>query len=569
MRHALDRLAGQIPVAVPLPRRSRPPETSSRAESESPPVRPWRQARATHRRTPRTHPHVLDRGMDYWVTRVGIGLLLLGVAFLFKYAVDKGWLVPWLRITFGLLTGVVLAVIRFRVPTERRRFSQVMLGGAVATWYMTGFAAFQLLELVSYQAAFAFMGLVTLFTFFTSIRQDAPALSVVGTLGGLSTPFLLYSDTRSVPGLVGYTVLLLAGTSAIYLVRGWRSLLWTAALGGWPVLFSAVLWLDPGDRPALQAGFGALWLLFWIAPILREILAEREPERWPRPLSDNWTVSAFGKDDLNINHLTVLVLLVPLLALTGSLFIWNFSERLWGTVAIGMLALYAIGAWYLSRHDRLRVLTSAHRVTAAAFAIMGVGLLLDRHPHFLGWAILGLLLHLGARYWNDRALGVTGHLLFATLAVWLGVRLTGEAPPEVALLNARAIVDLAVMGTAVAAARWTGRVPGATYLIAAHAALLAWLWRELAVLPAGDGIVTAAWGAYGLLLLLLLKQYRKVGLATMFLPVGKLILYDLSNVDPFWRILLFLGFGGVFLALGYYFPALWKDEDGDSPPSTS
>jgi uncharacterized membrane protein len=39
--------------------------------------------------------------------------------------------------------------------------------------------------------------------------------------------------------------------------------------------------------------------------------------------------------------------------------------------------------------------------------------------------------------------------------------------------------------------------------------------------------------------------------------VAKLVLHDLSQVEAIWRILLFLGFGGVFLAISYYVPDLW------------
>ncbi len=33
---------------------------------------------------------------------------------------------------------------------------------------------------------------------------------------------------------------------------------------------------------------------------------------------------------------------------------------------------------------------------------------------------------------------------------------------------------------------------------------------------------------------------------------GKLFLVDLAEVEALWRVLLFLGFGGLFLALSYY-----------------
>ncbi len=52
------------------------------------------------------------------------------------------------------------------------------------------------------------------------------------------------------------------------------------------------------------------------------------------------------------------------------------------------------------------------------------------------------------------------------------------------------------------------------------------------------------------------------GMATLFVVVGKLFLVDLSEVEPVWRVVLFLGFGGLFLALSYYLQGLWRSEGG-------
>ena len=49
-----------------------------------------------------------------------------------------------------------------------------------------------------------------------------------------------------------------------------------------------------------------------------------------------------------------------------------------------------------------------------------------------------------------------------------------------------------------------------------------------------------------------------VAMGTPLLVVGKLFVVDLAEVESIWRILLFLGFGGIFLVLSYYFQNLWK-----------
>lgn len=40
--------------------------------------------------------------------------------------------------------------------------------------------------------------------------------------------------------------------------------------------------------------------------------------------------------------------------------------------------------------------------------------------------------------------------------------------------------------------------------------------------------------------------------------MATLLLMDLAGVEAVWRTVLFLGFGGLFLVLGYYLQHLWK-----------
>jgi uncharacterized membrane protein len=78
-----------------------------------------------------------------------------------------------------------------------------------------------------------------------------------------------------------------------------------------------------------------------------------------------------------------------------------------------------------------------------------------------------------------------------------------------------------------------------------------------------QGYITVAWGIYAAILLVIglrlnYPRLRTVSLATLFVVVGKLFLVDLVNLEVLWRILLFMGFGAMFLFLSYYFKNLWK-----------
>lgn len=511
---------------------------------------------------------LLAHGPEFWISRVGIGLLLAGVAFLFKYAVDQGWLTPTIRVAFGIALGIALAAIGLRVHAERRWFGQIMLGGAAATWYITGFAAFQLLQLVILPTAFGFMVAVTVFTFWAGLRQGEAVLAVLAALGGLGTPFMLYTESGSVPGLMAYTCLVLAGTSAIYLFRGWPSLLWTTAIGAWLVVALGFRTEAAADRIALQCGIGVIWLLFWLVPVSREVLADRNPARWSRPVPGGAPPGFASIHDRTPHLLAGLVLAVPVIALLTSRAVWGAGNWAWGTTALVGAIAYAGVAGYLSPSKALVLLAGAHRVTAATLLAIAVALLFEPDVVLVMLALEALALHLVAQRLAASGVAEPGnsvfrldtaaHVLYTVLAVWMFARLVSDVAPAPAVLNVRAAADAAAVALALLV---SGRLePRArlAYRLVAHAAILGLLLRELGALPAGDGIVTAAWGVYGIGLLLVARGARRVALVTLFLAVAKLVMYDLSQVEALWRILLFLGFGGVFLAISYYIPDLWS-----------
>jgi hypothetical protein len=627
-------LTGLIRALADRERESPPPEPK---RSPRPAARPVTVAAAPREplATPRPKPRVdvakrwwVGRGMEFWISRVGIGLLLFGLVFLFKYAVDRGWLTPWVQVVLGLALGVGLAAVGLRVGQRRPWFSHIMLGGAAAAFYITGFAGFQLFELVSYPVALGYMVLVTVFTFWVALRANRAALSVLGALGGLGTPFLLYTGSGTLAGLVAYTGVVLVGTSGIYLFKGWRSLLVTTVIGGWSVLMlgrEADGALDMlRDRWALQAGVLVAWLAFWAVPVAREVLATRDPVRWPRPRGPILRVFDLTDERLTQPLVALLTVSVPLFALLFSTDIWTTPDALWGWVALAGALIYA-GSWLpLRRWGVAPRVVSAHAVAAAVLLAVALQFFFSSHTLLLTWAVEAAALHWMARRLGDRAVSVTAHALFVVAATWLAQRLLIEFWTR-EVFNAQAAVDLAVIAAAGLTCRFleytlvawalvgvallvTARRVGdrsytsaahllfalaglwvaarfmtdvesgvafadpdrvldllvigvgfATswlspssaerdgYRLAAHALLLGWLWRSLQALPAGEAFVSIAWGVYGIGLLVF-------GLRR----VTKLFLVDLSQLEPIWRVLLFMGFGGLFLVLSYYFRALWK-----------
>jgi uncharacterized membrane protein len=506
---------------------------------------------------------------DWLLNRVGIGLLLLGVAFLFKYSVDQGWLTPTFRIVFGVVLGAALAGIGLSVPSDRRWFAPVMLGGAAATWYITGFAAFQLFRLVSYPVAFGFMVAVTAFAFWSAMREDRPVLGVLGAAGGFGTPFLLYTDAGTVPALIAYAVLVLVGTSAIYARKGWLSVLWTSAAGAFGIMLVALNDVTSRDdiarfdRWALQIGVVLTWIACWMVPVVRAVARSAAPDRWPTPPRHRASRAWLPGISEDLDHVAALSVGAPLLTLAISLGIWDLADTVAGMVCLAGALVYGVAS---ARLDRLGqpTLVAAHGVATTLFLTVAFGFLFDGHALFVAWAGLAAGIHVFAGWREDRALEVVAHLLFVLVGLWLMGRLVVEDPEGRAVLNIPTLADGVALVLAGAASRAMTR-PDARrlYRLLAYVALLVLLWRELVRLPQGDAYVSIVWGALGLGLLFAgvrrdLADLRRVALATLGLVVAKLFLIDLAQLEAIWRIALFLGFGGLFLAVSYYFRQWWR-----------
>jgi uncharacterized membrane protein len=516
------------------------------------------------------------RSGEYWLNKIGIGLLLLGLIFLYKYSVDQGWLVPTVRVAFGLVLGTALLAIGLRVYQRHRHFSQVVLGGSIAAYYTTGFAAFNLYALVAYPVAFAFMVSVTVLAVLLALRHDEVVLSIIGVAGALATPFLLYTESDNLPALVAYICLVLAGTGAIYIYRGWRSLLLTAFAGVWIVFLVSAFgtsWVrEPvqTDQWALQLGVVFGWLSFWALPVFREVLSATNPDRWSWPSLGIFEVLR----PLASRHAHILSVATPLIVLGLSRLIWPLTDESWGWITLALAAIYGITAWVLRKWEEGRDLAYVQALAALLFLTLAFVQLLKGNALFLTLAVEAAGLHLLSHRLSNRALLVGGHLLFALVGLWLVERLTINSDASAlgvqAIFDTSAITDLAVLGAALGTSTvLRPRQVAFVYRICVHAALLGWLWRELSVLPDGDAYVTVAWGLYTVALLvagLHLARSRLVivGMGTLLLVVAKLLLVDLINLDAVWRILLFLGFGGVFLGLSYYLQALWQASSRES-----
>lgn len=503
---------------------------------------------------------------DFWLNKVGIALLLLALAFLFNYAVEQGWLTPAVRVAMGLLLGTGLLGVGYWLGEKRPSFSQVLSGGGIAAYYISGFAAFQLYDLVPYLAAFAFMVLVTLFAFFISLRQNEAMLALVGGLGGLATPLLLDNGTGSILGLLIYTTLLVGGLTLIYYFRGWQLVHWLANMGGWLIVIAGMLGENVSgvatasqESITVQSAIIVLLLAFWAVPILRQL----HHDHWEGMLPPaqlgvaDWLIGPRLRAVFN-SHIYVSTLTNPLIAWLLTMSLWDMEDinRGWLTL---LTAVFFGGIAYLLRQMAPTV-AYMQALVGLIFLTIATLLLLEDNWLFLSWVFLVVVIHLAASWVMRRSLSWIGHVYGLVVAIWLLTRLLdGVGRTETAVWNWTAATDLvALLALFAATFALTSLRSRSIYRVIIHIFFLLLLWRELSELSGGQGVVTIAWGVYAVVLLIIALRYqfarvRTVALATLFVLVGKLFLIDLEAVETIWRILLFAGFGGLFLLISYFY----------------
>lgn len=216
-------------------------------------------------------------GPEVWVTRLGAVLVILGVTFFFKYAIDQGWISELVRVVIGAAVGAVLLAAGVRTAHARPVFSQAAAGAGLAVLAASAWAATALYHLLPSLVGASLLAGVAVVAVLLSLRWASPPLAVLGVFGAFVTPFIVPSPDPSPLGYAAWFWVTTAIVAAVYLVRGWRSVFWTGAVATLPSLlvFSGALATPLDAHLAAAAVFSlAVALGYAVAPALRVVMRE-------------------------------------------------------------------------------------------------------------------------------------------------------------------------------------------------------------------------------------------------------------------------------------------------------
>ncbi|RNI26374.1 DUF2339 domain-containing protein [Rufibacter latericius] len=193
-----------------------------------------------------TKPSIFSRKLDWekfigenLINKLGIGILVLGIGFFVKYAIDQDWINEIGRVAIGLLAGGTLLGIAHRLRKDYKAFSSVLIGGGMAVLYFTIAIAFHEYQIFSQTVAFILMMAITGFTIFLSIAYDRMELAVLALVGGFGSPFMVSTGEGNYVVLFVFILLLNVGILVLAYFKKWNLLnliayVFTIILyGGW------------------------------------------------------------------------------------------------------------------------------------------------------------------------------------------------------------------------------------------------------------------------------------------------------------------------------------------------
>lgn len=213
------------------------------------------------------------------INKIGIGILVLGIGFFVKYAIDKEWINEIGRVFIGILCGGALVGIAHRLRKEYKAFSSVLIGGGLSVFYFSVAIAFHEYQLIGQTAAFVIMVLITAFAIQLSVAYNRQELAVLAIIGGFTTPFLVSTGEGNYVVLFTYLLILNTGMLVLAYFKKWNivnivSYVFTLILyTGW--LSTRVL--GKPDAPYLGAlVFATLFYLeFFLMNIIHNIKEKR------------------------------------------------------------------------------------------------------------------------------------------------------------------------------------------------------------------------------------------------------------------------------------------------------
>jgi len=216
------------------------------------------------------------------LNKIGIAILVIGIGFGVKYAIDHALLNPLTRIILGYLAGTGLLFLALRIKKDYENFSAVLLSGGMASLYFVTYAAYDFYLLIPQLAAFVLMVLFTAFTVLAAHRYNLQVIALLGLTGAYAVPFLLSDGSGKVVILFSYIVIINSGILVLAFLKNWKATQYVAFSLTWIIFLSWYLIdYDSANHFWIASTFALVFFLIFYTVLLSNKILKKEPFALP------------------------------------------------------------------------------------------------------------------------------------------------------------------------------------------------------------------------------------------------------------------------------------------------
>jgi uncharacterized membrane protein len=338
-----------------------------------------------------------------WLLRIGVVILVTGIAFFLKYSIDTGLLGERARVALSILAGAGMVVAGARaLSTRYQLLGQGLLGGGIATLYFSIYASFAFYHLIGSYPAFALMALITISATAIAVRFDSMLVAIFGLLGGYLTPVLVATGEVNFSGLYSYMLLLGAGMLGVNYYKRWYLPNYLSFALNYLLFFASLADYRPDNFWQVMPFLIAFFVLYSTRVFLFVLVRRAQS---------------------NLLDLLALFINGGIFFLTARWLVAAACGPIWvAAVTLGLTAFYVAHIYYfLSRRLLDRELLLSFTGLAAFFLAVTMPLLLSGHWVTASWAIQSLVMLWLSCTLASQFLRHLAYLLYALVALRLSI----------------------------------------------------------------------------------------------------------------------------------------------------
>ncbi len=335
-----------------------------------------------------------------WINKIGIILLLFGVATAMKYTYSA-WFNDYMKAISGfILGGIMLAVGEWFNKKEKNLFALGLCGGGIGVLYLAVFSSYFFFAILNLPISIVVSILITIGAVVLSQRYNSKTIAGISLVGGY-LPFFSFGLIMGIEGsgvyvAMGYLMILNLLMLIIALERRWIFINYLSFILNIPCL---VLLVFSADSALVGIVYGLLTFIMYLGITLAYPIRE------------------------NIKLRVADLILLAINTLVNSAIVYSLFKIAGYDDFMGLLALlYALGYFALSRliHNRYsqeKHVEALFSITALTFSILMVPFQFGVQWAAMGWLVQAILILVFAKKRDVEKIELGGWILLGLCAL--------------------------------------------------------------------------------------------------------------------------------------------------------